>query len=73
MKNFDTWNELKKEIDERENIIQFKEREIYWARIGENVGFEQNGKGAELSRPVLIVKKLNKQLFFGVPLSTTLR
>jgi len=73
MKNFDTWNELKKEIDERENIIQFKEREIYWARIGENVGFEQNGKGAEFSRPVLIVKKLNKQLFFGVPLSTTLR
>jgi len=73
VKKFNEWNELKKQIDERENIVQFKEREIYWARIGENIGFEQNGKGLEFSRPVLVVKKLNKQLFFGVPLSTTLR
>jgi mRNA interferase MazF len=73
MKQFDKWNEVKKQIDQREEIIKFKERDIYWISIGENVGFEQNGKGKEFARPVLIVKKLNKQLFFGVPLSTTLR
>ncbi|MFT7824822.1 MAG: type II toxin-antitoxin system PemK/MazF family toxin [Sulfurimonas sp.] len=44
-----------------------------WASIGINVGFEQDGKSELFSRPVLIVKKYNKNLFFGVPLSTTIR
>ncbi len=70
MKKFDEWNEVKKQVDTRSNIIQFKEREVYWASVGENVGFEQNGKGVDFARPVLIIKKLNKNLFFGVPLST---
>jgi mRNA interferase MazF len=73
MKKFDEWNEVKKQVDTRSNIIQFKEREVYWASVGENVGFEQNGKGADFSRPVLIIKKLNNHLFFGVPLSTQSR
>ena len=73
MKDFNKWNEVKKNIDNRKNIINFKEREIYWARIGENIGFEQNGKGNEFSRPVLIIKKLNKHLFFCVPLSTQIK
>lgn len=70
MKKFDEWNEVKKQVHSRNNSIHFKEREVYWASIGENVGFEQNGKGSDFSRPVLIIKKLNNHLFFGVPLST---
>lgn len=73
MKKFDEWNEVKKQVDTRSNIIQFKEREVYWASVGENVGFEQNGKGVDFARPVLVIKKLNKNLFFGVPLSTQSR
>jgi mRNA interferase MazF len=73
MKKFDEWNEVKKQVNTRSNIIQFKEREVYWASIGENVGFEQNGKGVDFARPVLIIKKLNKNIFFGVPLSTQSR
>lgn len=73
MKNFDQWNEVKKETDV--NVIPplFKEREIYNTKIGENIGFEQSGKGDEFVRPVLILKKLSKEMFFGVPLSTTPR
>ncbi len=73
MKYFNEWNAIKKKIDAKEKTIQFKEREIFWVSIGENIGNEQNGKGDSFSRPVLVVKKLNKQLFFGVPLSTKLR
>ena len=73
MKQYDEWNEVKKQVNDRKKIVNFKEREIYWGSIGENIGFEQNGKGDDFSRPILIVKKLNKQLFFGVPLSTTIR
>ena len=73
MKKHNEWNEIKKSLDTKECKINFKERDIYWGSIGENIGFEQNGKGQDFSRPILVVKKLNKQLFFGVPLSTTLR
>ena len=73
MKKFNEWNEVKKETDLSEKSPLFKEREIYNAKIGENIGFEQSGKGDEFVRPVLIVKRLTKEMFFGVPLSTTLR
>lgn len=73
MKKFDEWNAVKKEIDTREKPVIFKERDIFWASIGENVGFEQNGKGEIFSRPVLIVKRFSRNMFFGIPLSTKLR
>ena len=41
--------------------------------MGKNIGFEQDGKGEIFSRPVLIVKRYSKNLFFGVPLSTQIK
>jgi len=73
VKKFDEWNEVKKQLDVRVKNITPKDREVYWASIGENVGFEQNGKGEIFSRPVLIVKRFSKNMFFGVPLSTQSR
>jgi mRNA interferase MazF len=70
MKNFDKWNEVKKSIENKNLTAHFKEREVYWANVGENVGFEQNGKGSDFTRPVLIFKKFSKTMFFGIPLST---
>ncbi len=49
----------------------YKEREIYYVSLGENVGYEQSGKGNEFIRPVLVLKKFNKTFFYGIPLSTT--
>ncbi|HAH54299.1 MAG TPA: toxin-antitoxin system protein [Flavobacterium sp.] len=69
-KDFDHWNEVKKRTEAQEKYPLFKEREIFNARIGENVGFEQCGKGDDFIRPVLILKKLTKEMFFGIPLST---
>lgn len=73
MKKFDDWNEVKKSIDQRNLSMIFKERDIFWASIGENIGFEQNGKGAIFSRPVLVVKRFSRNMFFGIPLSTQLK
>lgn len=73
MKQFDEWNEVKKKTEHNDKFLQFKEREIYNAKIGENVGFEQGGKGEDFARPVLVIKRLSKEIFFGVPLSTTPR
>jgi len=72
-KRYDDWNKVKKNIAKSEEKVFFKERDIFWISIGENVGFEQNGKGGVFSRPVLIVRKFSKSIFFGVPLSTKIK
>jgi mRNA-degrading endonuclease toxin of MazEF toxin-antitoxin module len=74
VKKYNAWNEIKKKIDlKTTKIVVPKEREVYWASIGENIGNEQNGKGDIFSRPVLIIKRFSKSMFFGVPLSTQIK
>ena len=46
---------------------------MYWCSIGENVGDEENGKGKESTRPVLILKKFNKNIFWGIPMSSKIK
>lgn len=70
MKQFDEWNEVKKNIHAKKQLALFKERDIFWANIGENVGYEQCGKGDDFTRPVLVLKKFTTTMFFGIPLST---
>jgi hypothetical protein len=70
MKNFDKWNDVKKRINGKIKTPQIRQREIYWANIGENIEFEQNGKGEDFMRPLLIFKKFSNTMFFGIPLST---
>ena len=72
MSDFDAWNEIKKQID---GVVaqpdRFpKEGEVWMSVLGKNIGFEQNGGGDNFSRPVLIVKKFNNQMFWSLPLST---
>ncbi len=68
--NFDDWNELKKVTNNDKILRNFKEREIFYMKMGQNIGFEQNGKGKNFVRPVIILKKFNKEMFFGIPLSS---
>ena len=70
MKKYDEWNEVKKRTDNKIVIPNIRQREIYWANLGENIDFEQNGKGDEFMRPLLIFKKFSNSMFFGIPLST---
>ena len=72
-KEFDEWNEVKKKT-QKENInFWIKEREIFYIKMGKNLGFEQNGKGKEFIRPIIIFKVFNKNMFLGIPLSTQLK
>lgn len=72
-KNFDNWNELKKKIHINNENKFYHEREVWWCSIGVNVGFEQDGKGEDFSRPVLVVKGFSKNVFICVPLTTRLK
>ena len=70
MKRFDEWNKIKKQLEQQEIITYFKQREIYWTKLGQNIGYETYGKGVEFLRPVLIYKKLGNFSFLGIPLTS---
>ena len=46
------------------------EREVWWAAIGVNIGTEIDGKNQQYERPVLVLRKLGKEQFLGVPLTS---
>jgi len=71
--NFNRWNSVKKQTNKKVNNVYFKEREIFWLRLGQNIGNEEYGKGNEFQRPVLIVRRLTATIFVGVPLTSTLK
>jgi len=72
-KDFDSWNVIKKKIDTTRKAPTFKEKEVWWCNIGLNIGDEENGKNDGFTRPVVIVKKFNKRIFLGIPLSTKIK
>ncbi|HEY1835541.1 MAG TPA: hypothetical protein VGG13_01845 [Candidatus Saccharimonadales bacterium] len=69
-KPFDEWNTVKKRLEARGQAPFFKEREVWFAAVGVNVGHEEDGKNDNYERPVLILKKFNRNLFFGVAFSS---
>lgn len=71
-KDFDSWNSLKKHVNEEFGILPyFREGEIWWVHLGINIGYEMDGKGNEYSRPILVIKKYNQYSFLSAPLSTS--
>ena len=72
-KDFDTWNLKKKSLEIKDDIPFYATREIWFCSLGVNLGFEQDGKNDEFERPVLVLKKFNKNVFWGVPLSTKIK
>lgn len=68
MKNFDQWNNLKKEIHVENK--KYHEGDIWWCNLGQNIGDEQNGTGDFFDRPILIIKGFNKRVCLVVPLTT---
>lgn len=70
-KDFDRWNEHKKETNSREDVLLYHERDVRWCRLGTNVGFEQDGTGIDHSRPVLILRAFSRSVCLIIPLTTS--
>jgi hypothetical protein len=53
-KDFDRWNEIKKATDAADDAARpyFREGEIWWVRLGRNIGYEvpsrKNGRAASV-------------------------
>lgn len=71
-KNYQTWTPIKKTLNNiDEPRLFFHEREVWYCHLGENIGFEQDGRGDQFLRPVVIIRKFNNEIFWGVPLTRT--
>lgn len=72
-KDFAAWAKQKIYVEQLSRTPFFYEKEIWWASLGHNIGSEEDGKGKRYGRPVLVVRKFNRHLFWGIPLSSKQR
>jgi hypothetical protein len=72
-KDFNKWSKLKIKLDQRSAVPTFRQREIWWCHIGLNIGDEENGKSEKYHRPILVIKKFNRNIFLGIPLATQVK
>ena len=71
LKTYKEWHKLKFWINVKHpRPNHFKAGEVWWCTIGENIGYEVDGKNEEYVRLVLIIKKYSDNMFFGVPLTS---
>jgi mRNA interferase MazF len=66
-KDFDTWNSVKKDIDQNDSAPYFHERELWWVSCGINIGVEMDGKHDFFERPCLILRQFNKKMAWVLP------
>ena len=70
-KNFDEWFVLKPKLDLQDHQPPLtKQGQIWWCHLGENIGTEISGKNTDLTRPVIIFKRLSRYTFLVIPCST---
>jgi mRNA interferase MazF len=67
---YDRWNEVKKTLNAQEPPPLFHQGEVWWCSVGLNIGVESYGKGPYFRRPVLIMRKLSRKAFIGIPITT---
>ena len=72
-KDFDGWNDTKKRINAARFAEFAHERDVWWASLDVNIGSEQDGTSDVFERPVLIVRKFNKDTVLIVPLTSSPR
>ena len=71
IKRFLEWINLKEKLHSKIISAPYvNEGEMWWASMGENIGFEINGKSKSFTRPVVIYKKLTHNFYFVIPTTT---
>lgn len=71
LSKFVSWTKIKIRLHiAPDKVLYFHEREIWWASLGVNIGFEQDGKNQNFERPVLVLKKFNKSILWILPLTS---
>jgi mRNA interferase MazF len=69
-KDFDRWNKKKKNLNQRIFSEYVHEREVWWCALGANVGVEADGKHDDFERPVLVLRKFNRDAVLVLPVTS---
>jgi mRNA-degrading endonuclease toxin of MazEF toxin-antitoxin module len=71
-KDYREWMPVKAGVNNRAaRPPAYKKGEIWACNVGENIGYENDGKGRDFMRPILIINGINAVTCLAVPLSTT--
>ena len=72
IEDFVSWTKLKIRIhlNESKKDFYFKPREIWYASLGANIGFETDGKNDKFERPVLIIRVFSADVLWILPLTS---
>ena len=73
IKDFDRWNNFKKDIEKSDKKFLFNEWEIWWTTLWLNIKQESCWKWESFRRPILVFKKLSSFTFIWIPLSTKIK
>ena len=68
-KDFKPWFDEKTELHNKKQRPFYREGEVWFAALGANVGFEQDGRDKDYLRPVTIIRKFNNEIFWAIPLT----
>ena len=71
-KDFDEWNKEKKQAHAEQPRL-YTVREVWWCRLGVNIGSEQDGRGSKFLRPIVILRGFGSDACLVVPLTTSAR
>ncbi|MEI6041961.1 MAG: hypothetical protein WCQ00_00085 [bacterium] len=73
IEKYNDWNSKKQSIQFAEHyqnqVMYFREGDVWWCSVGINVGEESFGKGDVFRRPILVIKKLSSSLCIGLPMT----
>lgn len=73
-KDYKIWTPVKTQLHNSESARPgFHEREIWYCYLGENIGFEQDGKGNDFLRPVIVLRKFNNEILWAIPLTSAIK
>lgn len=70
--DFGAWHEKKNQVNQKDRPF-FREREIWFAALGLNVGVEQNGRGMDFLRPIIVFRKFNSESLWAIPLTKAMK
>lgn len=69
-KDFWKWHDNKRHVHDVAMRPFFYEGELWWCSLGANIGREEDGKNDAFERPVVIFRKFNKEVFWGLPVTS---
>jgi mRNA interferase MazF len=73
LEKFTSWIKQKFRTHEYDKRPFFSERDIWWCQFGQNIGNEENGKGDNFMRPVVVLKKFNRNICLVAPTSRQIK